>query len=506
MLGLNLNDLYFSIFEIYLLFVVIILLIFCVFITNTANTLNKKYYVINNSLLNLLVFSLVFMFLLNYNNLHIYYLLFNNYYVNNEFVFYFINIVLLLSILFLFLFKQYLIDKPLFDYEFLIVLFLTFYSMFLILHANDFLLLYLAIELQSLCFYVLVSSKQVSSFSTEAGLKYFILGSFSSGLLLFGISLIYGFSGLLNFEELSIFSYSLSFNTLADLTYISFIKNGFILGILFVTIALLFKLGVVPFHMWVPDVYEGAPTIITAFLSLIPKLVLIFVFIKLYYGVFFYFFSYWNYVFTFVALLSVILGSIAALYQIKIKRLLTYSMITNSGFFIFGLSLGSLEGIQVILLYILIYLFIMFGIFAVILTLKEKSNSILIKKIALLINLYNINPILALTLSIFLFSIAGIPPLVGFYGKFYLFYIALGNSLYIIALLFIIFSIVSIFYYVRLIKLMFFNKNKLWFYFESPQQYIVLLLSVLLFFNILFFIQPNLIFKLAYNLSILFYL
>lgn len=500
-INIYINDFYYFISEVYYLIILILLLIFGVIFTNLKNKNNNKYYIINNALINILIFFFLLFLFLNFNNLNLYYNIFNNYYTNTCFILYFKYFIILLVILFLYLLKFYILKFINFDFEFIIIIFFTIFSMLLILNSNDLLILYLVIELQSLCFYVLVASKQTSSFSTESGLKYFILGSFSSGLLLFGISLIYGFSGLLNFEDLHYFCSSLTY--IKDYNYI---QNGLLLGLLFVTFALLFKLGVVPFHMWLPDVYEGAPTIITAFLSIIPKISILFIFIKFYFSIFFYYSFIWHSIFIYSAILSIIIGSIVAIYQIKIKRLFTYSIISNSGFFLFGLSFSNIEGLQSLIFYLFIYLFIMLNIFICIISIKEINNNLIIKKISLLINLYNINPILALSFSILLFSIAGIPPLVGFFGKFYILLIGLKNSLFFITFIFIIFSIVSMFYYIRLIKLMFFNKNKYWFFFDTITKSNSIILGFFILINLFFFINPNLIFKLIHNISISFYI
>ncbi len=502
-INLYVNDLYFFISEIYYLVILILLLIFCVIFTNIKNFKNSRYYIINNSLLNLIIFFFICFFLLNFNNINYYYTIFNNYYTNTFFILYFKYFIIILFILFIYLIKSYIKNFSNYDFEFIIILLFSIFSMFLILNSNDFLILYLAIELQSLCFYILVASKQNSSFSTESGLKYFILGSFASGLLLFGISLIYGFTGLLNFEDLNHFCISLNF---VDNDNINYIQKGFLLGLSFITFSLLFKLGAVPFHMWLPDVYEGAPMIITAFLGIIPKITLLFIFVKLYFSIFFYYNFIWHNIFIYTAIFSIILGSIAAIYQIKIKRLFTYSIISNSGFFLFALSFCNIDGLQSLIFYLFIYLFTMLAIFICIISLKEVTNQVIIKKISLLINLYNINPILAISFSLLLFSIAGIPPLMGFFGKFYILLMGIKNSIFLITFLFIIFSIISMFYYIRLIKLMFFNKNKYWFLFENITKSNSIILGLFVIINMFFFINPNLILKLVHNISIIFYI
>ena len=393
--------------------------------------------------------------------------------------------------------KDYVSGLKYYDFEFIIIILFSFVGMLLLLHSNDLISFYVTIELQSLCFYVLVSSKQTSSFSTESGLKYFILGSFSSGLLLFGIILIYGFSGLFNFDELAIYS--------QFLTTGYFMYNGVLLGVFLVTVALLFKIGVVPFHMWIPDVYEGAPTVITALMSTLPKLVFFFMFVKLHYIVFYSFFSIFHNFFIISAILSVIVGSIAALYQIKIKRMLTYSTIANSGFLILIFSLGNLNSLSVGFFYLFAYLFIIIGIFISILSFREKSNSYILKNINSLTNLYEINPALAFSFFVFLFSMAGIPPLLGFYSKFFVFLACIKSNLFFIPLVFVVLSIISIFYYIRLTKFMFFNRTRNWVFLEPPSRLLTVVLGCVLVINLVFWLKPVLFLNLIYNISFYFY-
>jgi NADH-quinone oxidoreductase subunit N len=378
--------------------------------------------------------------------------IFGNFIILDPLITFFKILLVLFALIFFIILKDYIKNLKYYDFEFIVIILFSLVGMLLLLHSNDLISFYVTIELQSLCFYVLVSSKQTSSFSTESGLKYFILGSFSSGLLLFGLILIYGFSGLFNFEELALYS---QFLTPGYFTY-----NGILLGVFLVTVALLFKIGVVPFHMWIPDVYEGAPTIITALMSILPKLVFFFIFVKLHYIVFFSFFSIFHNFFIICATSSVIVGSIAALYQIKIKRMLTYSMIANSGFLILIFSLGNLNSLGVGFFYLFAYLLITIGIFILVLSFREKSNNCILKNISSLTNFYEVNPILAFSFFLFLFSIAGIPPLLGFYSKFFVFLACIKSNLFFITLIFVVLSIVSIFYYIRLAKLMFFNRTR----------------------------------------------
>ena len=432
--GLSFNDFHFFYFEFFFITSMIIVLIFFVFLSNTKNIINK-YLNVSKILLNLLPFVVIILMFLNLNNTNETFYLFNGFYYNDFSVNFFKTLLLICFFIFLFLVKDVVNNFRNYDFEFVLTLFLSIFASILLLNSNDLLGLFFVIELQSLTFYILVSSKQTSSFSTESGLKYFIIGCFSSGLILFGISLIYGFTGLISYTDLSLFLSGVTFLHNTNLYFFSI--YGFAAGLILLTIGLLFKLGAVPFHMWMPDVYEGAPMIMTAYLSTIPKVSLIFIFFKLYYVVFFEIFEMYQVLFLLTAILSVILGSIAAIYQIKLKRLLTYSMITNTGYLILGLSLGDVSGIYVTLFYLISYIFIMLGLFSIFVSMRSLGGS-LIKRLNTLVNLAEINPLLSFCTFILLFSIAGIPPLLGFYSKLFLFLFTLQSKMYFLTILFII--------------------------------------------------------------------
>lgn len=504
--GVFINDLHFFYFEIYFLISIIFLLVFFVILSNSRKFYGSRYLSVVQSLINLLPFVIIILLvLLNSNSIQPYFL-FNGFYYNDLSTIIVKNFLLISFFLFLFSVKNYLNTQRGYDFEFILILYLSLFSSILILNSNDLLSLFFIIELQSLTFYVLVSSKQTSSFSTESGLKYFILGCFSSGVILFGISLVYGFTGLLSYSDLSLFISSIQFNNLGMSFTHTFVIGGLVIGILLITIGIFFKLGAVPFHMWMPDVYEGAPMFVTSYLSTIPKISLIFIIFKLYYIVFYEVFVVYQILFVLVALLSVFLGSIAAIYQVKIKRLLTYSMITNTGYLLFALSLGDISAIFVTAFYLVSYIFIMIGLFFCFISLRNRSNNFLIKRINMLANLFEINSYLAFSIFILLFSIAGIPPLMGFYSKFFLFLFALKYKFYWLSLLFVIFSVVSVFYYIRLVKLIYFNRNSGWvFLYGIPFSNALIIASVTIV-NCLFFINPNLLLKIVYNFSFYFYI
>ena len=438
--GLFFNDIHFCYFEIYFVLSIVISLIFFVWLSN-KKYYNNLYLNCSNYALNILFLVIIFLLLILNSEFSIDYSIFNGYYSNDYSTVFFKNVSLFLMLLFLFAIKINITYYKKYDFEFLIILFISFFSGMLILNSNDLVTLFFIIELQSLCFYILVSSKQISAFSTESGLKYFILGCFSSSLILFGISMVYGFTGLLSYSDISLFLAGINHSMQTHF----FVYAGTVFGLLFITAGLLFKLGAAPFHVWMPDVYEGAPLIVTAYLSTVPKIPLVFLFFKLYYFVFLEIFNFFQIIFVFSALLSLIVGSVAAIYQVKIKRLLTYSMITNTSYILLGLCLQNVSSIWITTFYLISYLLIMIGLFFCFLVLRNRSSGLLVKKISSLLNLVEINPALSFSLFTLLFSIAGVPPLLGFYGKFFLFMLSLKIGFYWIAIVFVIFSTISVF-------------------------------------------------------------
>lgn len=502
--GLFTNDLNFFHFEIYFLLSLVILLIFFVILSNNKNYRSSYYLNVSHIFSNLIPFVVIILLIILNTNTSDSYYLFGGFYYNDLAVIFFKNLILLGFLVFTFAIKQYISYFRGYDFEFILILFISLFSSVLILNSNDLVSLFFIIELQSLTFYILVASKQTSSFSTESGLKYFILGCFSSGIILFGISLIYGFTGLLSYTDLTLFLSEVMKDGILDASFISF--SGFLVGFLLLTAGFLFKLGSAPFHMWMPDVYEGSPLLITAYLSTLPKISLIFIVFKLYYYVFFDVFFYCQSLFITTALLSILLGSVAAIYQVKLKRMLTYSMITNTGYLLLGLSFGDVSGLYVTLFYLISYIFIMMGLFFCFLSLRNRSDGLLVKRLNMFSNLLEINPSLSFSIFILLFSIAGIPPLLGFYSKFFLFLFSLKYKMYWLTILFVIFSVISVFYYIRLVKLMYFNRSSGWvFLYEIPFSN-SLIISVITVANCLFFLNPNILFKLIYNFSFYLYI
>jgi NADH-quinone oxidoreductase subunit N len=376
------------------------------------------------------------------------------------------------------------------SFEYIALLLLSLFGLFCLLSSNDFLTLYISIEFQSLALYVLAALKQNSLFSIEAGLKYFILGTFSSGLLLFGASLLYGITGTLNFIELdSLFQFDL------------YLKNDYLfkLGLLFFFSALMFKFSAAPFHMWSPDVYHGSPTILTFFFSITPKLAFLAVFIRLSLLLFSPFEAYFQFLFFLGGLFSLIIGSLVSIYQVKIKRLLAYSSISNIGYILMGLCVGQVESLTSSFLFFFFYIFAVSSIFFVLLGVRYFSNNFEIHSIFEFMGLLNFNFVVSMVSIFGLFSLLGLPPLAGFLGKFYLFLLALGSEFFFFLCFSILSSIFSAVIYLRIIRLIMFNKYNNIFFFRPISFYISILGSFLILTNVLFFFFSTNFFMIIFN-------
>ena len=329
-----------------------------------------------------------------------------------------------------------------FEYP-VLVLFATL-GMLLMISANDMLSLYLGLELQSLSLYVVAAFRRDHVRSSEAGLKYFVLGALSSGMLLYGISMIYGFAGTTSFTGLA-----------AQFSGGAAVPVGLIIGIVFLSAGLAFKISAVPFHMWTPDVYEGAPTPVTAFFATAPKVAAMALIIRVMVGPFGDLVAQWQQIIWFISVASMVLGALAAISQTNIKRLMAYSSIGHIGYALIGLAAGTRQGVNGILLYLTIYIIMNLGTFACILCMRQKD--VMVERIEDLKGLSKTNPAMALALAIFMFSMAGIPPLVGFFAKFYVFLAAIEAHLYVLAVIGVLSSVIGAYYYVRIIKLMYFD-------------------------------------------------
>ncbi len=324
----------------------------------------------------------------------------------------------------------------------LIVLFAVL-GMMMMLSANDLISLYMGLELQSLSLYVLAAIQRENQRATEAGVKYFVLGALASGLLLYGSSLIYGFSG------------TTSFDGIATAMQGGLGSVGVVIGIVFVVAGLAFKVSAVPFHMWTPDVYEGAPTPVTAFFSVAPKIASLCLFLRVLVGPFEPMIEQWQQVVILIAILSMLWGAVAAIAQTNIKRLMAYSSIGHVGYALIGLVVGNAEGARGLLFYLVIYLFMNVGTFAAILSMRVKGEYV--EEISDLSGLAKTRPGMALALGALMFSMAGIPPLAGFLGKFYIFVAAVNAGFVPLAIIGVLASVIGAFYYLRIVKVMYFD-------------------------------------------------
>jgi proton-translocating NADH-quinone oxidoreductase chain N len=365
----------------------------------------------------------------------------------------------------------------------------------LLVSSYDMLSLYLSIEMQSLCFYVLATFKKDSSLSAEAGLKYFILGSFSSALLLFGISLIYGCTGSLNFDN-----YLLLF---AEMDIKSFELSGLIeKGLLCISAAFFFKIAAAPFHMWVPDVYEGSPTSSTIFFAIVPKIALFTIFLRLYYTSFGSFSENFLNALMIVSIFSVIIGSFVALRQRKLKRLLAYSSISHVGYILLAFASNSLEGVQSLFFYLIVYMITSLCLWTIVAALDTTQNKEKPKTLGDFVAISNNNPILGVTGMLAFFSLAGVPPLAGFFAKMGIFISSLSASLFFASLIAIFSSVISSFYYIRIIKTVYFeaNNNNTFFFQRSVFQ--SLTMGLMLLFLILLFLNPSLLFLITHRMAL----
>ena len=335
-------------------------------------------------------------------------------------------------------------DMARFEYP-VLVMFATL-GMLMMISANDLISLYLGLEMQSLSLYVVAAFRRDDTRSAEAGLKYFVLGALASGMILYGASLIYGFSGSTNFDSLAkILSHGGDHEA----------GHGVVFGIVFMLAGLAFKVSAVPFHMWTPDVYEGAPTPVTAFFAVAPKIAALALFIRIMVGPFGDLAAQWQQIIVFVSVASMVLGAFAAINQRNIKRLMAYSSIGHVGYALIGLAVGNEAGVRGILIYLTIYLVMNVGTFACILAMRKGDR--MVEDINDLAGLGKTHPMLAAAMTLFMFSMAGIPPLAGFFGKLYVFLAAIEAELYGLAVIGVITSVVGAFYYLRIIRIMCFD-------------------------------------------------
>ncbi|WP_321391533.1 NADH-quinone oxidoreductase subunit NuoN [Emcibacter sp.] len=374
-------------------------------------------------------------------------LAFANMFVADGFTTFMKVLVLIASALAVVMSLQYFRELDEERFEIPVLMVLSTLGMMVMVSANDLISLYMGLELQSLSLYVLASVRRDSERATEAGLKYFVLGALSSGILLYGSSMVYGFVGSTNFTTIAeALSHSGEHGA----------SVGAIIGLVFVLSGLAFKISAVPFHMWTPDVYEGAPTPITSFFAVAPKVAALALLTRVLFVPFAEMSGSWHQILVFMAIASMVLGSAAAIAQTNIKRLMAYSSIGHIGFALVGLAAGTEQGISGLIIYMTIYLVMNVGTFGIILSMRRKDG--IVEEIDDLSGLARTRPGMAATLAIFMFSLAGIPPLAGFFGKFYVFAAAIKADLYLLAVIGVLASVVGAFYYLRIVKVMYFDK------------------------------------------------
>ena len=415
---------------------------------------------------------------------------FDNYFLNNSFTKFFKILTAIGAAASLVISKNYFIDSKINKFEIPTLLLFSTLGMMLMISAKDLMIMYLAIELQSLSLYVVAAIKRNSLESAESGVKYFILGALSSGILLYGFSLVYGFTGQTSFEGIY-----------QSLSQIDKLPIGLVFGLVFVLVGLAFKVSAVPFHMWTPDVYEGAPTSITAFFAIVPKLAataLIFRFCLEPFGNFDF---EWTQVIFFLSVASMYLGAVAAIAQKNLKRLLAYSSIGHVGYVLIALVAANDQGIKSASIYMFIYLLMNIAIFSILLSLKKAD--LFVEKIDDLNGLSKSNPLISLSIAIIMLSMAGIPPFMGFFGKLYVFIAAVESQLYLLAILGVLASVVSAFYYLRIIKGMYFDEAS---HTESFEFIITnhakIILTVVMFIITFFIFYPSLLTDIVVGISL----
>ena len=395
-------------------------------------------------------------------------------------------VTLLAAFVVLLISSNYLRTFKIFKIEYPILILSSVLGMMIMISSNDLIVFYMGLELQSLALYVLATFNRDQLKSSEAGLKYFVLSALSSGLLLYGCSLIYGFTGSTNFNVIS--------------TQFNANEYAITFGIVFILVGLAFKISAVPFHMWAPDVYQGSPTSVTVLFAILPKIAALTVFIKFLYGPFLNLFDEWQVIIIFLSIASMILGAVAAIGQKNLKRLIAYSSISHMGYALAGLTTGTNEGIQSSIIYLIIYLTMNLAFFCCLFMLRRKDK--FFENIEDLSGLSKNHPILALSFLIILFSLAGIPPLAGFFAKFYIFMAVIQEEMYFLAIVGLLATVIAAFYYLRIIKIIYFDPEQ-----EKFDASISFGLKFTLIFStliiLMYFLNPNFINKYVVNILVI---
>jgi len=460
--------------EVFLSLSIFSLLMIGVFVKNSFNLIYK---------LSIFLIFLLILIVLNTDGETI--KIFKESFVSDNFSLFAKLLILISSFFILIISKKYIVDIKNNKFEYPIIVLLSILGMFFMVSSNDLILFYLGLELQSLSLYILASMDRDNLKSSEAGIKYFVLSALSSGLLLYGCSLLYGFTGSTNFEVIA--------SNTADSTI------GIIFAMVFILVGLAFKVSAVPFHMWTPDVYEGSPTSVTSFFSVVPKVAGIVIFIRFMYLPFQEILDQWKYILVFISIASMILGAVAAIGQNNIKRLIAYSSIGHIGYAIAGMTPGTENGFKSTLIYISIYAVMNIGVFACIFLMKR--NGKYIEDIQELSGASKNHPLMSLSLLIILSSLAGIPPMAGFFAKFYVFMAVIESGMFTLAVIGLVTTVVSAFYYIRIIKIMYFDDPKK--PFEELKDFgIYGSLIVSCIFLVSFFLYPSILNEIISNISI----
>ena len=392
--------------------------------------------------LSLFALSLIFLILLNIDTFKI--KVFSDTFISDPFT-NFIKILIVVSSLFILNFSQAFIKENKIDkFEYPIIILIAILGMFIMVSSNDLILFYLGLELQSLSLYILAAIDRDNQRSSESGIKYFILSALSSGLLLYGCSLLYGFTGSTNFDQIAL--------------QLNSDNTGAIFSVVFILVGLAFKISAVPFHMWTPDVYEGSPTSVTSFFAVAPKIAGLAVLIRFMQIPFQNILVEWQTIIIFISIGSMILGAVAAIGQTNIKRLMAYSSIGHIGYALAGVATGTVSGYSSSIIYITIYAIMNIGAFGCIFLMR--SAGVYKENIEDLSGISKKHPLLAISFLIILFSLAGIPPLGGFFAKFYVFMSVVENEMYVLAVIGLLSTVISAFYYIRIIKIIYFDELK----------------------------------------------
>ncbi len=418
--------------EIFLSLSIFSILMIGVFIKNSFNLI---FY-----LTSIIIIITILIILTNPNNTE---KIFLDSFVRDSFSNYFKILILLSSLFVLNSSKNFIIDNKLDKFEYPVIILLSILGMFFMVSSNDLILFYLGLELQSLSLYILASIDRDNLRSTESGIKYFVLSALSSGLLLYGCSLLYGFTGSTNFELIA--------------SQLNKENTGAVFAMVFILVGLAFKVSAVPFHMWTPDVYEGAPTSITSYFAVVPKVAGLALLIKFMYIPFSNILLEWQTIIIFISISSMILGAVAAMIQKNFKRLLAYSSIGHIGYALAGVATGSISGYQSSVVYISIYVIMNIGAFSCLYLLKKDGQYK--ENISDLSGISKKHPLLAISLLIILFSLAGVPPLGGFFAKFYVFVSVLEKEMYTLAIIGLLTTVMSAFYYLKIIKTIYFDDS-----------------------------------------------